>query len=433
MPSPAPFSRYEFLIAWRYLRARRSEGGVSVMTWISLIGIALGVMALIATLAVRAGFRTEFVDTILGANAHSSVYMAPTSFTNDLTGETYTQSGRIEDYDALAARIADIPGVTRANALVRGQVMVTSGDRSNVAEVYGVTPEALEAIPRITDPETSAGNIADFPEGIAIGEGIARELAVGIGDTVRLISPNGARTAMGTTPRVSSFEVTYIFSAGRYDIDRTRIYMPFTEAQSYFNREGAADEIEVYVAEPERVETLTPALLQAAGQGALVWNWKDASSSFLSALDIEDDVMFVILSVLVLIAAMNITSGLVMLVKNKGRDIGILRTMGLTEGAVLRVFFLCGAFTGILGTLAGVVLGVALALNVENIMSLLNAATAGGAWQAEVRGIYKLPAELRAWDVGRAVALSLVLSFLVTLFPARRAARMSPVEALRYE
>ncbi|MDO5630962.1 MAG: lipoprotein-releasing ABC transporter permease subunit [Paracoccus sp. (in: a-proteobacteria)] len=433
MASPAPFSRYEFLIAWRYLRARRSEGGVSVMTWISLIGIALGVMALIATLAVRSGFRAEFVDTILGANAHTSIYMASTSFTNELTGEVYTQSGRITDYDDMAARIAALPGVTRAVPVVKGQVMASFGDRSNVAEVFGVTSEALAAMPRIADPSTSLGRLDQFDSGIAIGNGIARELGVSIGDKVKLISPDGARTAFGTTPRIEVYDVAYIFTAGRYDIDRTRIYMPLPEAQSYFNREGAADEIEVFVNDPERIDSWTPDLLHAAGQGALAWSWKDSSSSFLSALDMEDDVMFVILSVLVLIAAMNITSGLVMLVKNKGRDIGILRTMGLTEGAVMRVFFLCGAFTGVLGTIAGVILGVLLALNVDNIMSALNALTSGGAWQPEVRGIYRLPAELRLWDVGRAVALSLFLSFVVTIFPARRAARMNPVEALRYE
>ncbi|MFV0301260.1 MAG: lipoprotein-releasing ABC transporter permease subunit [Paracoccus sp. (in: a-proteobacteria)] len=433
MASPAPFSRYEFMIAWRYLRARRAEGGVSVMTWISLIGIALGVMALIATLAVRAGFRAEFVDTILGANAHSTVYMAPTSFTNDLTGEVYTQSGVIRDYDALAAKIATLPGVVRANAVVKGQVMATAGDRSNVAEVFGVTAADLSAMPRIVDPETSTGDLADFDRGVAIGSGIARELNLGLGDRIRLISPDGARTPSGTVPRVKAYEVSYIFSAGRYDIDRTRIYMPLGEAQSYFNREGVADEIEVFVADPERVDDWTGPLMAAAGEGALVWTWQDASGAFLSALDMEDDVMFVILSVLVLIASMNITSGLIMLVKNKGRDIGILRTMGLTEGAVLRVFFLCGAFTGVIGTIAGVILGVLLALNVDSIMAVLNALTGGGAWQPEVRGIYRLPAELRAWDICRAVALSLALSFIVTIFPARRAARMNPVEALRYE
>jgi lipoprotein-releasing system permease protein len=209
--------------------------------------------------------------------------------------------------------------------------------------------------------------------------------------------------------------------------------MPMAEAQSFFNREGVADEIEVFVSDPEAVDNWTPQLLDAAGEQAQVWTWRDASGDFLRALDIEDNVMFLILGILVLIASMNITSGLIMLVKNKGRDIGILRTMGLTEGAVLRVFFLCGAFTGVLGTIAGVILGVALALNVEHIMTFLNWVSNGGAWNASVRGIYELPAKLRGIDIAKAVGLSLFLSFVVTIFPARRAARMNPVEALRYE
>lgn len=432
MANPPPFSRYEFLIAWRYLRARRAEGGVSTMTWISLIGIALGVMALIATLAVRSGFRTEFVDTILGANAHTTVYMPPQQIVNDLTDEVYTVAGTIPDYAAEVQRIRAIPGVTRADPVVKGQVMASVGDRSNVAEVHGLTLEDLKAIPRVADPATGAGDIAAFDRGIAIGSGIARDLGAGIGDRVQLISPQGAQTAFGTTPRIATYEVVYIFTAGRYDIDRTRIYMPLPEAQSYFNREGEVDEIQVYAADPEGVDALTQPLMQAL-PGSVVWTWRDASGSFLSALDIEDDVMFVILSVLVLIAAMNITSGLIMLVKNKGRDIGILRTMGLTEGAILRVFFLCGAFTGVLGTLAGVILGVLLALNIDSIMAAVNWFSGGGAWDPAVRGIYKLPAELRGIDIAKAVGLSLVLSFLVTIFPARRAARMNPVEALRHE
>ena len=432
MANPPPFSRYEFLIAWRYLRARRAEGGVSTMTWISLIGIALGVMALIATLAVRSGFRTEFVDTILGANAHTTVYMPPQQIVNDLTDEVYTVAGTIPDYAAAVQRIRAIPGVTRADPVVKGQVMASVGDRSNVAEVHGLTLEDLKAIPRVADPATGAGDIAAFDRGIAIGSGIARDLGAGIGDRVQLISPQGAQTAFGTTPRIATYEVVYIFTAGRYDIDRTRIYMPLPEAQSYFNREGEVDEIQVYAADPEGVDALTQPLMQAL-PGSVVWTWRDASESFLSALDIEDDVMFVILSVLVLIAAMNITSGLIMLVKNKGRDIGILRTMGLTQGAILRVFFLCGAFTGVLGTLAGVILGVLLALNIDSIMAAVNWFSGGGAWDPAVRGIYKLPAELRGVDIAKAVGLSLVLSFLVTIFPARRAARMNPVEALRRE
>ncbi|MDH5531441.1 MAG: lipoprotein-releasing ABC transporter permease subunit [Paracoccaceae bacterium] len=423
----APFSGFEFMIAWRYLRARRTEGGVSVMTWISLIGITLGVMALITTLAVRAGFRAEFVDTILGANAHVSVSRA--TYVNDQGIATRA----IADYVALADSIIALPGVTRAAPIVRGQAMVTLGDRSNVAEVLGITLEDLKTIPRVAGSEEALGDIDRFDSGIAIGSGIARDLGVSLGDKVKLISPNGVKTAFGTSPRVNAYEVVYIFTAGRYDIDRTRIYMPFEEAQSYFNREGGADEIEVYVIDPEAVDDFTGVLLQTGGPGTLLWSWRDASGAFLSALKIEDDVMFVILSILVLIAAMNITSGLVMLVKNKGRDIGILRTIGLTEGSILRVFFLCGAFTGVLGTIAGVLLGCVIALNIDTIMSFVNVLSGGEVWDPSIRGIYRLPAKLQAWDVGRAVGLSLILSFIVTIFPARRAARMNPVEALRYE
>ena len=227
--------------------------------------------------------------------------------------------------------------------------------------------------------------------------------------------------------------MTYIFTAGRYDIDRTRAYLPLAEAQSYFNSEGAVNEIEVMVAEPDAIETLSPAILAAAGDTSLIWTWREASSGFLSALDIEDNVMFVILSILVLIAAMNIVSGLIMLVKNKGRDIGILRTMGLSEGSVLRVFFICGAFTGIIGTALGVILGCLFALYVDQIFGFVNWMAGGNAWDPSIRGIYFLPAKLEFGDVMSAVALSLGLSFVVTIFPARRAARMNPVEALRYE
>lgn len=422
-----PFAPFEWMIAWRYLRARRAEGGVSVMTWISLIGITLAVFALIATLAVRSGFRAEFVDTILGANAHVTVYEMGVMQPNGAVDR------KIRDYDAQAARIAAVEGVTRVAPIVRGQVMATFGGNSSGMEVYGITPENLATIPRIADPETAQGDIARFGEGIAIGSGIARTLGAQVGDRIRVISPDGVRTAFGTSPRVNAYEVTYIFTAGRYDIDRTRAYLPLAEAQSYFNSEGAVNELEVMVAEPDRVDELGTAILSAAGDTALIWTWREASSGFLSALDIEDNVMFVILSILVLIAAMNIVSGLIMLVKNKGRDIGILRTMGLSEGSVLRVFFICGAFTGIIGTAMGVILGCLFALYVDQIFGLVNWLSGGNAWDPSIRGIYFLPAKLEFGDVMSAVALSLGLSFIVTIFPARRAARMNPVEALRYE
>ncbi|KMK66236.1 lipoprotein-releasing ABC transporter permease subunit [Puniceibacterium sp. IMCC21224] len=425
--TPPPFAGYEWMIAWRYLRAKRAEGGVSVMTWISLLGITLAVFALIATLAVRSGFRTEFVDTILGANAHVTVYYNAEQDAAGLVSRT------IPDYVEKAEALARVPGVTRVAPLVKGQVMATYDGRNAGVEVFGIRTDDLETIPRIADPETGRGDIAQFDRGIAIGSGVARELGITLGDQLRLISPDGVKTAFGTSPRVKAYEVVYIFTAGRYDIDRTRIYMPFGEAQLYFNRDGVADEFEVITDDPETVDALATPLLQAAGERGLIWTWQDASGGFLRALEIEDNVMFVILSVLVLIAAMNIVSGLIMLVKNKGRDIGILRTMGLTEGAVMRVFFICGAFTGLIGTAAGVILGCLFALYIDPIFSLVNYVAGGGVWDPAVRGIYKLPAELRLGDVLSAVSLSLGLSFLVTIFPARRAARMNPVEALRYE
>lgn len=422
-----PFAAFEWMIAWRYLRARRAEGGISVMTWISLIGITLAVFALIATLAVRAGFRAEFVDTILGANAHVTVYSAP------WVSETGKTLRTIQDYDGLAARLRDIAGVTRAAPLIRGQAMATLAGRNAGVQVFGIRSEDLRTLPRIAPSAQTAGDIARFDQGIAIGAGVARELGVTVGDRIRLIAPDGVKTAFGTSPRVNAYEVVYIFTAGRWDIDQTRVYMPFAEAQAYFNREGMADEIEVMVADPDRVDDLTPALLAAGDGRTLLWSWRESAGSFLRALDIEDNVMFVILSILVLIATMNIISGLIMLVKNKGRDIGILRTMGLTEGSVLRIFFICGAFTGLTGTALGVILGCLFAVYIDPVFSLVNYVSGGGVWDPSIRGIYALPAKLQPGDVLSAVALSLGLSFIVTIFPARRAARMNPVEALRYE
>ncbi|MGI3170464.1 lipoprotein-releasing ABC transporter permease subunit [Pseudooceanicola sp. C21-150M6] len=422
-----PFAKFEWIIAWRYLRARRAEGGVSVMTWISLIGIALAVAALIITLSVRAGFRAEFVDTILGANAHVTIYNSAAPDQNGVLSRT------IPDYTEMAGRIAAVPGVSHAAPLVKGQVMATAQGETSGVEVFGIAQEDLATIPRIANPDTAQGDLSRFDEGIAIGSGVARTLNVTLGDRIKLISPDGMKTAFGTSPRVKTFEVTYIFTAGRYDIDRTRVYMPFAEAQSYFNREGVADEIEVLVTAPDRVDDLTIPLLNAAGDRALIWTWRDSAGSFLRALDIEDNVMFIILSVLVLIASMNIVSGLIMLVKNKGRDIGILRTMGLTEASVLRVFFLCGASTGLIGTAIGLIIGCLFAIYIDPIFALVDRMSGGGVWDPSVRGIYALPALLQWKDVLSAVALSLGLSFIITIFPARRAARMNPVEALRYE
>jgi lipoprotein-releasing system permease protein len=349
---PRPFAALEWAIAWRYLRARRQEGGISVIAWYALIGVMLGVATLIVVQAVMIGFREEFTDRILGANAHVSV------LANPYEDEFGMPSRLITDHAALADRIAAVDGVTHAAPVIKGQVMASAPGRNAGVEVVGITGEDLAAVPLVSAPEAAAGELARFDEGVAIGAGLARELGIGVGGVITLISPEGMDTPFGTQPRISDYEVVYVFQVGRWDIDRTRVYMPFEEAQLYFDREGAADEIEVMVARPADIDAYRAPIAAAAGDGLYLWTWRDASGAFLSALDVERRVMFIILSLVVLIAALNIISGLVMLVKNKGRDIGILRTMGLTQGSIMRIFFLCGALIGVTGTLLGVVLGV---------------------------------------------------------------------------
>ncbi|WP_069300347.1 lipoprotein-releasing ABC transporter permease subunit [Neptunicoccus sediminis] len=427
MRTTPPFAPFEWLIAWRYLRAKRREGGVSVMTWISLIGITLAVFALIATMAVRSGFRTEFTNTILGANAHATVYVSPHLDENNRTVRTFA------DFDPIAENLRAVDGVVRVAPVVKGQVMASANGRNTGVEVFGERFEDIKTIPLVVNPETQLGNLENFNKGVAIGLGIARELDLALGDKITLISPDGIKTAFGTSPRVSAYEVVYIFGVGRYDIDRTRVYMPIGEAQLYFNRDGVVDEFEVQVENPDDIGKMVEPLMAASGENTLVWTWKNASGGFLRALEMEDNIMFIILSILVLIASMNIVSGLIMLVKNKGRDVGILRTMGLTQGSILRVFFICGASIGVVGTILGVILGCLFAIYIDPIFNFVNLVAGGGVWDPSVRMLSTLPAELQLGDVASAVILSLGLSFGATYFPARRAARMNPVEALRYE
>ena len=420
-----PFAGFEWLIAWRYLRARRSDGGVSVMTWISLIGIALAVFALIATLGVRSGFRTEFTATILGANAHVTVYPARRA-----AGGVRP---RFEDHAGLVEAVRGVPGVVRVAPVVRGQVMATANGATAGVEVFGETPGDLASLPLISRPAVSRGDIGDFGPAIAVGVGIARSLGLRPGSQLTLISPDGVQTAFGTAPRIDSFEIGYVFGVGRYDIDRTRVYMPLAQAQAFFNTGSGVDELEVMIEHPELVEEVTGEIQAATGPGTVLWTWKDSSGAFLAALQMEDNIMFIILSMLVLIAVMNIVSGLVMLVKNKGRDIAILRTIGLTEASVLRVFLICGTGIGIAGTVIGVIFGSLFVIWIDPVFEAVNYVAGGGVWDPSVRLLSRLPARLELRDVMSAVALSVGLSFVVTYFPARRAARMDPVEALRYE
>lgn len=428
MASTSPFSRFEFMIAWRYLRAKRAEGGVSVMTWISLIGITLAVFALIVTLAVRSGFRTELVSTFLGSNAHVTVYSA-----GHIDAEGQMVKG-FADYDAIAAKLAAVPGVTEAAPQIKGQVMLTAiGDGTSGAEVFGLRLADLRRIPRIGDGADAYGNLDDFDHGIAIGSGLARTLGVTVGDKVRVISPSGVKSPMGFSPRINAYPVVYVFTSGNYLIDQSRMYMPFAEAQSYFNRENLADEFAVMVKDPEAIDSYRDAVMGAAGQDAMLWTWMDSAGSYLNALKIEDNVMFLIMSILVLISTLNIISGLIMLVKNKGRDIAILRTMGAGQGSILRIFFMSGAAVGVLGTLAGLLIGSLFCIFIGEIQMFVEFVTGAEVFNSDIYFLTRIPAKIDWQEVGVITFWALAMSFLATLPPAWRASRLDPVEALRYE
>lgn len=410
------FGTPEIMIGLRYMMSRKSEGGVGLMTVISLTGITLAVFALIVSMAVRAGFRAEFVDTVLGANAHISIY---------------PREGDMNAYAMLSGIAKTVPGVQDVSPVVTGQVMGSHNGKMAGIEIRGVPLSFYMNYDTLTSE--GEGEPQRLDEGIALGSGVARSLNIGVGDTLRIVSPEGVRTPFGTSPRIMTWDVVHIFSAGRYDIDNTRAYLTFENAQDFFNMDGVAERIDIQLDDPEALDYVSGALAEALGESYLIWTWKDANGSFLSALAMEDNVMFIILSILVLIAALNIVSGLVMLVKNKTKDIGILRTMGLSQGAIMRIFLFYGASVGTIGTLLGTVLGVIFAMNIEHVMTLIGLLSGKDVWDPEVRGIYELPARIEAADIVLAVGLSIGLSYVATLLPARRAAAMDPVEALRNE
>lgn len=416
----SPFSPFERMVAFRYLRARRQEGFISVISWFSLLGIGLGVATLIIVMSVMNGFRAELFDRVLGLNGHLNVY---------------SQDGMpLTDYQALAAKIAAVPGVLEVSPSVEGQTLISANDTASGAMVRGVLPDLFQKR-EIIAKNIAEGTLADFGEDrIVIGKRMAQRLNLHVGDSLTLISPTTKATVFGSAPRMKAYPIAAIFDVGMYEYDNGFIFMPLEAAQSFFRTFGGVHELELYVTQPHRFDDIKMAVGQALGHtNTRLLDWQQSNSSFFTALQVEKNVMFLILTLIILVAAFNIISGLIMLVKDKGHDIAILRTMGATRGMVMRIFFLAGASVGVLGTILGFGLGVAFTQNIEGIRQFLQRMTGTDLFSAEIYFLSHLPAVLDWQEVVQVVVMALALSFLATLYPSWRAARLDPVEALRYE
>jgi lipoprotein-releasing system permease protein len=413
------FAPFEWMIAARYLRAKRREGYVSVISIISLIGVALGVATLIIVMSVMNGFRHDLMTRMLGVNGHAVVQ---------------SLAGPISDYDAVAARVRAVPGVLRAAPTVDGQVLGTANGAAQFVLVRGMREADLKSL-TIVSSTLSDGALEHFHGGdsVIIGSRLMEKLHLEPGMQITFVAPRGNVTPFGVTPRVKSYTIAGTFNIGMSLYDQTYVFMPLEEAQLYFNQDHAVSSLEVMVRDPDNIDAMVEPIMKAAGPLSRVVTWQELDSTFFDAVQVERNVMFMILTLIILVAALNIISGLIMLVKDKSGDIAILRTMGATRGAVMRVFLIAGASIGVTGTLVGFIVGVAFCLNIETIRQGLSRLTGTQLFNPEIYFLAHMPARMDPGEVIAILVMSLTLSLLATLYPSWRAARLDPVEALRYE
>jgi lipoprotein-releasing system permease protein len=414
-----PFSPFEWMLSMRYLRSRRREGFISFIAGLSFVSLMIGVAALIIVMAVMNGFRKELLDKILGLNGHLLVQPIDSPLT---------------DWDPVAGRIAQVPGVRLAEPVVEGQALASSPFNANGVLVRGLRGADLARLGSIAN-NIQAGTLDGFDQGqgIAVGQRLAEQLSLQVGDNLTLVSPKGAATPMGMTPRIKPYKIAAIFKIGMSEYDAAFVFMPLKEAQAYFNRNGDVTAIEVFVDNPDRILEYRTLIADAAKRPIFMVDWRQRNATFFGALQVERNVMFVILGLIVVVAALSILSALTMLVKEKTQNIAILRTMGVSQGAVMRVFLMTGTAIGVIGTLSGFLVGTMFCINIDNLRQFLSRLSGTELFPPELYFLSKLPAEMDAGETTAVLILALALSFLATLIPSWRAARLDPVEALRGE
>jgi lipoprotein-releasing system permease protein len=416
---PKAFAGFERMLAFRYLRPRRKEGFISVIAGFSFAGILLGVAALIIVMSVMNGFRKELISKILGISGHVFVQAMDQPLT---------------DYEELSKRFEQIKGVKQAIPVINGQVLVSSPFQSSGALVRGVREVDMKRLDTIAK-NIRAGTLENFDsgEGVAIGQRLADQLGVRAGDKITLLSPQGPQSPFGQTPRRKVYDIAAVFLIGMSEFDSAFVYMPLKEAQIYFDRDEDVSTIELTVDDPEQAERISQLAIDVAGRPVITSDWKIRNQTFVGALEVERNVMFIILTLIVMVAALNIISGLIMLVRSKSRDIAILRTMGATQGSILRVFLMTGASIGIAGTLAGLAIGVLIARNIDGLKNFFSWLAGRDLFPATLYFLSRLPSIIDWREVLTVVVMAVVLSLLASLYPAWKAAKLDPVEALRYE
>ena len=411
------FGSLEWHIAGRYLRAKRRESFISIIAGISFLGIMLGVATLIVVMAVMTGFRADLLDRILGVNGHATIRPYETRFI---------------DREVLAAQLQKLEGVVMATPLVDGQAMLSSGDAARGVLLRGLPVEKLQKLPSLKD-NVIDGSLAALaqPKTIAVGARLAERYGFQLGQKISLISPRGTITPFGTAPRLRQFKLVAIFRVGLSEYDLNFTFASIETASSFFGFGPHQGAIDVIIDDPDLIDMRAPQLRAAAGDDTFLTDWKQSNRTLAGALEVERNGMFLILTMILLVAALNIISGLIMLVRDKGRDIAVLRSMGASRGMVMRIFFITGASIGVVGTLAGLAAGVLFSTYIEEIRQFLIWTTGANLFPAEIYFLERMPARILPTDVLQIALMALALSFLSTLYPAWRAASMEPVELLR--